>query len=224
MVFQDPFSSLNPARKIGWILEEPLRLRGITDRDKRRQMVADMLVDVGLDPSFADRRPRELSGGQRQRISIGTALLMDSRLIIADEPVSALDVTVQSQILRLILRLHDEKKMTILFITHDLNIVRRICRRVVVLYRGEIVESGLAEEIYRAPAHPYTELLLNSAPDGDTAASEKAVADIGEGVPAGFRGCFFYPRCPKRCSRCREARPEDTMVAAGPTARCFRLM
>ena len=141
MVFQDPFSSLNPARKIGWIL-----------------------------------------------------------------------------------RLHDEKKMTILFITHDLNIVRRICRRVVVLYRGEIVESGLAEEIYRAPAHPYTELLLNSAPDGDTAASEKAVADIGEGVPAGFRGCFFYPRCPKRCSRCREARPEDTMVAAGHTARCFRLM
>lgn len=122
-------------------------------------MVADMLVDVGLDPSFADRRPRELSGGQRQRISIGTALLMDSRLIIADEPVSALDVTVQSQILRLILRLHDEKKMTILFIIHDLNIVRRICRRVVVLYRGEIVESGLAEEIYRAPAHPYTELL-----------------------------------------------------------------
>lgn len=224
MVFQDPFSSLNPARKIGWILEEPLRLRGITDRDKRRQMVADMLVDVGLDPSFADRRPRELSGGQRQRISIGTALLMDSRLIIADEPVSALDVTVQSQILRLILRLHNEKKMTILFITHDLNIVRRICRRVVVLYRGEIVESGLAEEIYRAPAHPYTELLLNSAPDGDTAASEKAVADIGEGVPAGFRGCFFYPRCPKRCSRCREARPEDTMVAAGHTARCFRLM
>ena len=224
MVFQDPFSSLNPARKIGWILEEPLRLRGITDRDKRRQMVADMLVDVGLDPSFADRRPRELSGGQRQRISIGTALLMDSRVIIADEPVSALDVTVQSQILRLILRLHDEKKMTILFITHDLNIVRRICRRVVVLYRGEIVESGLAEEIYRAPAHPYTELLLNSAPDGDTAASEKAVADIGEGVPAGFRGCFFYPRCPKRCSRCREARPEDTMVAAGHTARCFRLM
>ena len=163
MVFQDPFSSLNPARKIGWILEEPLRLRGITDRDKRRQMVADMLVDVGLDPSFVDRRPRELSGGQRQRISIGTALLMDSRLIIADEPVSALDVTVQSQILRLILRLHDEKKMTILFITHDLNIVRRICRRVVLLYRGEIVESGLAEEIYRAPAHPYTELLLNSA-------------------------------------------------------------
>ena len=91
--------------------------------------------------------------------------------------------------------------MTILFITHDLNIVRRICRRVVVLYRGEIVESGLAEEIYRAPAHPYTELLLNSAPDGDTVASEKAVADIGEGVPAGFRGCFFYPRCPKRCDQ-----------------------
>lgn len=187
-------------------------------------MVADMLVDVGLDPSFADRRPRELSGGQRQRISIGTALLMDSRLIIADEPVSALDVTVQSQILRLILRLHDEKKMTILFITHDLNIVRRICRRVVVLYRGEIVESGLAEEIYRAPAHPYTELLLNSAPDGDTAASEKAVADIGEGVPAGFRGCFFYPRCRNAQPLPPRPRPEDTMVLQAIRPGVSRLM
>lgn len=223
MVFQDPFSSLNPARKIGWILEEPLRLRGITDKRQRRQMVADMLVDVGLDPSFAGRRPRELSGGQRQRISIGTALLMDSRLVIADEPVSALDVTVQSQILKLILKLHDEKKMTILFITHDLNIVRRICRRVVVLYRGEIVESGVAEEVYHAPAHPYTELLLNSIADGDPVTEEKAVADIGEDVPAGFTGCFFYPRCPKRCERCRTGRPGDTQVSKGHIARCFKL-
>lgn len=223
MVFQDPFSSLNPARKIGWILEEPLKLRGITDKDKRRRMVADMLTDVGLGPSFADRRPRELSGGQRQRISIGTALMMDSRLIIADEPVSALDVTVQSQILKLILRLHEEKKMTILFITHDLNIVRRICRRVVVLYRGEIVESGLAGEVYRTPAHPYTELLLASIVDGDPETQEKAVADIGEGVPAGFTGCSFYPRCPGRCERCRTEKPGDTRLGETHTARCFRL-
>lgn len=223
MVFQDPFSSLNPARKIGWILEEPLRLRGVRDKAQRRQAVSDMLVDIGLDPSFADRRPRELSGGQRQRISIGTALLMDSRLMIADEPVSALDVTVQSQILRLILKIHKEKQMTILFITHDLNLVRKICRRVVVLYRGEIVETGLAEEVYRTPAHPYTELLLRSALDGGHSAEEKAVADIGEGVPAGFKGCFFYPRCPKRCERCRSERPADTLVGEGHRARCFRL-
>ena len=127
MVFQDPAGSLNPARTIGWILEEPLRLRGIRDRAERRQLVKEMLENVGLDESFAARHPRELSGGQKQRISIGVALLMDPRLVIADEPVSALDVTVQSQILNLLLKLHAEKQMTILFISHDLNVVRGLC-------------------------------------------------------------------------------------------------
>ena len=224
IIFQDPGASLNPRMTVGEIIGEPIELFGTETGEAKEEKIYKLMDLVGINRSYIHRFPHEFSGGQRQRIGIARALAVDPKLIICDEPVSALDVTVQSQILRLILRLHDEKKMTILFITHDLNIVRRICRRVVVLYRGEIVESGLAEEIYRAPAHPYTELLLNSAPDGDTAASEKAVADIGEGVPAGFRGCFFYPRCPKRCSRCREARPEDTMVAAGHTARCFRLM
>ena len=156
MVFQDPAGSLNPARTIGWILEEPLRLRGIRDRTERRQLVKEMLENVGLDESFAARHPRELSGGQKQRISIGVALLMDPRLVIADEPVSALDVTVQSQILNLLLKLHAEKQMTILFISHDLNVVRGLCSRVMVIYKGVIVEEGLAEEIYEHPAHPYT--------------------------------------------------------------------
>ena len=220
VVFQD--FRLIPTMTVYENVAFAMRVTNISTK-KIKDRVPFALSLVGLEDKM-DRLPDELSGGEQQRVAVARALAHGPKLIIADEPVSALDVTVQSQILRLILRLHDEKKMTILFITHDLNIVRRICRRVVVLYRGEIVESGLAEEIYRAPAHPYTELLLNSAPDGDTAASEKAVADIGEGVPAGFRGCFFYPRCPKRCSRCREARPEDTMVAAGHTARCFRLM
>ena len=167
MVFQDPAGSLNPARTIGWILEEPLRLRGIRDRTERRQLVKEMLENVGLDESFAARHPRELSGGQKQRISIGVALLMDPRLVIADEPVSALDVTVQSQILNLLLKLHAEKQMTILFISHDLNVVRGLCSRVMVIYKGVIVEEGLAEEIYEHPAHPYTKLLLEAAIGGD---------------------------------------------------------
>lgn len=223
MVFQDPFSSLNPAKTIGWILEEPLKLRGIRDAKKRKEMVDTMLEAVGLDASYAKRRARELSGGQRQRISIGTALMMDSRLIIADEPVSALDVTVQSQILNLLLKLHEERKMTILFISHDLNIVRKICRRVMVIYKGEIVETGMAADIYETPAHPYTKLLLESVVDGDPDTEEAEVVDIDEAVPKGFVGCGFYHRCPERCEKCRTAKPEDTILGSGHVARCFKL-
>lgn len=225
MVFQDPFSSLNPAKTIGWILEEPLKLRGIRNGKQRKEMVASMLESVGLDASYASRKARELSGGQRQRISIATALLMDSRLIIADEPVSALDVTVQSQILKLLLKLHEERKMTILFISHDLNIVRKICGRVMVIYRGEIVEHGMAEDVYESPAHPYTRLLLDSIVDGDPETEEGAVLDLGENerVPDDFTGCCFYARCPERCEKCRSTKPEDTLLGKGHGARCFLL-
>lgn len=225
MVFQDPFSSLNPAKTIGWILEEPLKLRGIKDGKQRKEMVASMLGAVGLDASYAFRRARELSGGQRQRISIATALLMDSRLMIADEPVSALDVTVQSQILNLLLKLHEERKMTILFISHDLNIVRKICRRVMVIYKGEIVESGMAEDVYGSPAHPYTRLLLDSVVDGDPDTEESSVLDIGENerVPAGFTGCGFYHRCPERCEKCGTENPGETRLGGGHAARCWKL-
>ena len=160
MVFQDPFGSLNPSRTIGWILSEPLRVRGIRDKKERRELVCSMLQDVGLDESYYDRYPRELSGGQRQRISIAVALLMDSKLLVADEPVSALDVTVQSQILKLLLEIHAKRNLTMLFISHDLNIVRHICHRVAVMYQGEIVEMGTAEEVYSNPKHPYTKELL----------------------------------------------------------------
>ena len=147
MVFQDPFSSLNPARKIGWIMEEPLKLKGIKDKKQRKEMVDQMLVEIGLDPSFANRYARELSGGQRQRISIGLSLMRGEKLIIADEPVSALDVTVQSQILRLLLKLHDEKNLTYMFISHDLNVVHHMCHRVIVMYLGRIVEMADVDEI-----------------------------------------------------------------------------
>lgn len=163
MVFQDPFGSLNPSRTIGWILAEPLRLRGIRNKKERRELVCSMLRDVGLDESYYGRYPRELSGGQRQRISIAAALLMDSKLLVADEPVSALDVTVQSQILKLLLEIHAKRNLTMLFISHDLNIVRHICHRVAVMYEGEIVEMGTAEEVYNNPQHPYTKQLLEAS-------------------------------------------------------------
>ena len=163
MVFQDPFGSLNPSRTIGWILEEPLLVRGIRDKKERHERVCSMLQDVGLDESYYGRYPRELSGGQRQRISIAAALLMNSKLLVADEPVSALDVTVQSQILKLLLEVHKKKGLTMVFISHDLNIVRHICHRVAVMYEGEIVEMGTAEEVYRNPKHPYTKQLLEAS-------------------------------------------------------------
>lgn len=163
MVFQDPFGSLNPARKIGWILEEPLRVRGIRDKKERRRMAAEMLRNIGLDESFADRYPNELSGGQRQRISIGVALSMNSRLLIADEPVSALDITIQAQILELLLKINREKKTAILFITHDLSLVRRLCHRAAVLYEGRILEIGGGRELCEHPREEYTKQLLTAA-------------------------------------------------------------
>ncbi len=163
MVFQDPFSSLNPVHKIGWIMTEPLRVLGIKDKVEQRRRVEEMLSDVGLDASYYDRYPRELSGGQRQRVSIGTALLRDPKILVADEPVSALDVTIQSQILDLLLELHRKRHLTILFISHDLNLVRHICSRVAVLYDGELVETGDVEEVYRQPQHEYTKRLLEAA-------------------------------------------------------------
>lgn len=163
MVFQDPFSSLNPAKSIGWIIEEPLRLFGKYDEKERKERVLDMMERVGLERELATRKPRELSGGQKQRVSIATALIQRPRLIIADEPVSALDVSIQGQILKLLLQLRDELDLSYLFITHDLNVCYSICDRVVVMYKGEVVETGTVEEVYQNPQHEYTKNLLAAA-------------------------------------------------------------
>ncbi len=163
MVFQDPFSSLNPAKTIGWILEEPLRLFGKYDENERKERVLDMMDRVELERELANRKPRELSGGQKQRVSIATALIQRPRLIIADEPVSALDVSIQGQILKLLLQLRDELDLSYLFITHDLNVCYSICDRVVVMYKGEVVEFGTVEEVYNNPQHEYTKKLLSAA-------------------------------------------------------------
>lgn len=162
MVFQDPYGSLNPVKTVGWILEEPLRIRGELKDPERNKRVAEMIKLVGLDESYLMRRPNELSGGQRQRICIALALMTEPKLIIADEPVSALDVTVQDQILRLLLKLNRELGIAILFISHDLKVVYSVCSRVMVMKAGEIVERGTDEEIYRSPKHPYTKQLLES--------------------------------------------------------------
>lgn len=163
MVFQDPYGSLNPAKKIGWILEEPLRLRSGLGREERRKRVEEMLYKVGLDPACRDRYPAQLSGGQRQRVAIAAALMLSPGLLIADEPVSALGVTVQAQILELLQQLHEEMGISILFISHDLRVVYRLCGRVMIMQGGEILEAGEAEKVYFSPEHAYTRSLLEAA-------------------------------------------------------------
>ena len=161
MVFQDPFSSLNPRKKIGWILEEPLRIQKVP-KQERKQRVEEMIVKVGLTLSHLERYPKELSGGQRQRVSIAISLIQGSKFIIADEPVSALDVTIQKQIMELMIRLQEENQLSYLFISHDLNVIYQMCDRVLVMKAGQIVEEGDVEEIFNSPKHEYTKLLLDS--------------------------------------------------------------
>ena len=160
MVFQDPYGSLNPAKTVGWIVEEPLRAYGKYDAPERKRRVMDMLERVGLGAEYADRRPRELSGGQRQRVGIAVALIQRPRFIIADEPVSALDVTIQAQILELLLELHRDLSLSYLFISHDLNVIYQICDRVMVMKSGRIIESGDVEEVFDHPKEDYTKKLL----------------------------------------------------------------
>lgn len=163
MVFQDPYSSLNPAKRIGWILEEPLRIRGGYTAEERRRQALAMLKRVGLDEKLADRYPSQLSGGQRQRVCIGAALMLGPKLLIADEAVSALDVTIQAQVLELLLSLREEMGLAVLFISHDMRVVYQMSDRVVIMKDGQFVESGDADSVYFSPQHPYTKELLAAA-------------------------------------------------------------
>jgi ABC-type oligopeptide transport system ATPase subunit len=175
IVFQDPYSSLNPRMRVGSIVEEPLVIHRIGSRPERRARVAELFELVGLDPSQLSRYPHQFSGGQRQRIGLARALALNPSLVIADEPVSALDVSVQAQVINLLMELQQNLKLTYLFIAHDLRLVRHVCSRIAVMYLGRIVEMGPTERIFDAPAHPYTRALLSAIPVPDPAAARQRI-------------------------------------------------
>jgi len=223
MIFQDPYSSLNPWAKIESIIGEALDIHRLAPhRAARRQRVEQLLQDVGLDPAHAQRHPHEFSGGQRQRIGIARALAVEPRLIVCDEPVSALDVSVQAQIVNLLRDLQQQRGLAYLFVAHDLAVVRHISRRILVMYLGRIVESGPARSICQSPKHPYTQALISAVPvvDPDSKRSRITLAcDVPSPIhpPA---GCHFHPRCPVAEARCKTEAPALRELAPGHWASC----
>ena len=210
MVFQDPFASLNPTMTAGELIEEPLRVHGLYTKAERREKVREMMETVGLDSAYLQRYPHEFSGGQRQRIGIARALSLRPKLIIADEPVAALDVSIQSQILNLMEDLQEQFGLTYIFIAHDLSVVKHISDRVGVMYLGRMVEVAPKKELYGHPAHPYTEALLSAVPVPNPRHKRERIVLSGN-VPSPANppaGCAFHPRCPKAFDRCRQERPE----------------
>jgi len=214
MVFQDPFSSLNPRLTVGSILGEVLRLHQARHGSDLDQAVRDCLADVGLSADFADRLPHELSGGQRQRVSIARALAVEPEVVIADEPVSALDVSVQAQIINLLKRLAADRQLTLLFISHDLSVVFNLCERVVVMYMGQVVEEQSSDAMMARPLHPYSQGLLAAAPTADPDVPRPAAAIEGEPPDpfADFVGCRFAGRCSFAETRCRREVPHLRLV------------
>jgi len=224
MVFQDPYSSLNPRMVVGEIIGEPLLINGMTDRAERRRRVLELMDLVQLPAAYVNRFPHAFSGGQRQRIGIARALALNPELIVADEPVSALDVSVQAQILNLLLDLQDRLQLTYLFVAHDLSVVKHVSDRVAVMYVGRIVELAETEALFDHPLHPYTEALLSAAPTPIPGAVsnriilERDIADPANPPP----GCAFHPRCRHAEPRCRETVPELTEIAPGRHVACLR--
>ncbi len=223
MIFQDPISSLNPRRRVRDIVAEPLVIWGRGTKAERDQKVREMLEAVGIDPdSSGDRRPQEFSGGQCQRISIARALMADPELLICDEPVSALDVSVQAQILNLLADLKERFSLTMVFIAHDLAVVKNVSDRVAVMYLGKLVEVAGSDELYRQAAHPYTEALLASIPEPDPDAQELQPALSGE-LPSPLdppSGCRFRTRCPYAQERCAAEEPPLREIAPGHQVAC----
>lgn len=220
MIFQDPYASLNPRMKIKDILEEPLIVHWNGTKPDRRKRVKEMLHIVGFDPSYGERYAHQFSGGQRQRIGIARALITHPSLVIADEPVSALDVSVQAQILNLMLELQKTLSLTYLFISHDLGVVRYMSDRIAVMYAGRIVEMGPAEDVFHSPLHPYTSLLLKSIPHMDHVLETQDVS-AEESTMTIEGGCPFYKRCPKRWEKCLKAVPALYEEEPGHAAACY---
>jgi oligopeptide transport system ATP-binding protein len=225
MVFQDPYASLNPRKRVGTILAEPLRIHHRGNREQIRRRVRELLELVGLSPEHVNRYPHEFSGGQRQRIGVARALALHPKLIIADEPVSALDVSIRAQVINLLADLQDELDLTYIFIAHDLGVVRHVSDRIAVMYLGKIVEICPAEELYQRPIHPYTEALLSAVPIPDPDLSEQRQQIVLEGdVPSPIEppsGCRFHPRCRYATQLCREQEPPLVAhTATGHAAAC----
>ena len=222
MIFQDPFSSLNPRFTVKDIISEPLIIHGIARGKEAEAIVAELMRKVGLDPSYMRRYPHEFSGGQRQRIGLARTLSLSPRLIVADEPVSALDVSVQAQVLNLLQALKEDLGLTLLFVAHDLSVVEHVSDRIAVMYVGKIVEMGTTEEIMVHPLHPYTEALLSAVPSADPDIRSNRIQLQGE-VPSPANppsGCIFHPRCRYAKAVCSEQEPVSQEVTPGHFVRC----
>jgi oligopeptide transport system ATP-binding protein len=225
MIFQDPYASLNPRMTVGATVGEPIDIHGLAQsRKERDERVAELLRRVGLRPDAAQRYPHEFSGGQRQRVGIARALAVQPRFIVCDEPISALDVSIQAQIVNLLQDLQAADKLTYLFISHDLKIVQHICDRVAVMYLGRVVELASARTLYRSPKHPYTQALLSAVPVPDPAARKKRIILQGD-VPSPLRppaGCAFHPRCPvkDKPEACFTTVPVLRLLSNGSRAAC----
>jgi oligopeptide transport system ATP-binding protein len=212
MIFQDPYASLNPRKRVGQIVGDPIALNGLASGDEMKEQVQELLELVGLSTEHYNRYPHEFSGGQRQRIGIARALALRPKLIVADEPVSALDVSIQAQIINLLDELQEKLGLTYIFVAHDLGVVRHVADRIAVMYLGKIVEIGPAEEVYSNPVHPYTEALLSAVPIPDPRANAERKERILEGdVPSPANpppACRFHTRCPYATEICSEVEPE----------------
>jgi oligopeptide/dipeptide ABC transporter ATP-binding protein len=223
MVFQDPFASLNPRKRVSQIIGQPLRLHG-TPRDKVGPRVRELLTLVGLAPEHVNRYPHEFSGGQRQRIGVARALALEPKLIVLDEPVSALDVSVQAQIINLLDDLQDEFRLTYLFVAHDLSVVRHVSDRIAVMYLGKLMEVSPSEELYTKPIHPYTFALLSAIPIPDPRENRGRERIVVSGEPPNPidppAGCVFHPRCPRATDICREVEPPLARYPNGHLAAC----
>ena len=223
MVFQDPFASLNPRKRVGQIIGMPLRLHGSERKDVESQ-VRELLAKVGLHPEHVNRYPHEFSGGQRQRIGVARALALEPRLIVLDEPVSALDVSVQAQIINLLDDLQDSFNLTYLFVAHDLSVVRHVSDRIAVMYLGKLMELSPSEELYTKPIHPYTFALLSAIPIPDPEENRSRERIVVSGEPPNPidppSGCVFHPRCPRATDVCREIEPPLARYPNGHLAAC----
>ena len=222
MIFQDPFSSLNPRMNLFDIVSEPLLLNGVKSRVERQDRVEELLSKVGLRPEYMVRFPHAFSGGQRQRIGIARALALNPSLIVCDEPVSGLDVSVQAQVINLLMDLQDELGLSYLFVSHDLSIVRQISDSIQVMYLGRLVENGTPDEIFSSPKHPYTEALISAVPQADPDVAKNHQTLIGE-IPNPSNppdGCYFHPRCAYATDECKITNPGLTVDKSGRSFSC----